>query len=257
MNPRHDSAHLAKSGPSPGFVTTQWTRVLQARGDSDEARTALSDLCAAYYAPVFSFIRREQDEENARDLTQEFFATLLRRDGIAKIERARGRFRSYLLGAVKHFLADQRDRKAAAKRAPEETPVASSQKHSDTTFTTDAEARIADPKGTTPDIEFDRKWAIALLDRALEALQKEHETDGKHLHFQTLKPWLTGDIEELRQSTAATALQMSEAAVKVAIHRLRRRFRDHVKLQIAATLPEPDPALVADEMGYLLQALTR
>lgn len=101
----------------PAFVTTRWTRVLKARGDSAEAKTALSDLCAAYYAPVFAFIRRSApDEDSARDLTQEFFARLLARGGIDTVEPQRGRFRSFLLGAVKHFLSDMRDHDRRLKR---------------------------------------------------------------------------------------------------------------------------------------------
>src|ERR1035437_3089782 len=104
------------------FVTTQWTRVLEARGDSPEAKAALSDLCASYYAPVFAFIRRNApDEDSARDLTQEFFARLLARQGIEHVDPQRGRFRSFLLGAVKHFLADMRDHAHRLKRGASQT----------------------------------------------------------------------------------------------------------------------------------------
>ncbi|MCX6913337.1 MAG: sigma-70 family RNA polymerase sigma factor, partial [Verrucomicrobia bacterium] len=113
------SNHSETSTPLPGgFVTTQWTRVLEARGDSPEAKAALSDLCAAYYAPVFAFIRRSAtDEDSARDLTQEFFARLLARHGIDSVDPQRGRVRSYLLGAVKHFLSDMRKHAHRLKRS--------------------------------------------------------------------------------------------------------------------------------------------
>ena len=234
------------------FVTTQWTRVLQARGDSDESRAALADLCEAYYAPVFAFILREvRSDDTARDLTQEFFARLLKKDAFAKVNPARGRFRSYLLAAVKHFLSDMRDRDAAAKRNPGQ-PLQSF--HHDTTSTT-AEVQIPDPNAISPDTEFDRKWALTLLDRALTQLAEEHNAENKSELFQTLKPWLTGDSDQLSQAEAARALDMNESTFKVTIHRLRRRFRDLVKTQIAATLPEPDLALVADEMSYLISIL--
>jgi RNA polymerase sigma factor (sigma-70 family) len=240
------------AAPSRGFHTTQWTRVLQARGDSDESRAALSDLCEAYYAPVFAFIRAQlRNEDHARDLTQEFFARLLKKSGFSKLDPARGRFRSYLLAAVKHFLSDMRDREAAAKRNPGQ-PLESLQR--DTT-STQTEIQIPDPNATAPDIEFDRKWAMTLLDRALTQLTEEHKAEGKSQLFETLKPWLTGDTENIRQSEAASALDMNESTFKVSIHRLRRRFRDAVKMQIAATLPEPDHALVADELSYLLSIL--
>ena len=195
------------------FRTTQWTRVLQARGDSDEARAAISDLCEAYYAPVFTFIRAQlRNEEQSRDLTQEFFARLLKKSGFSKLDPARGRFRSYLLAAVKHFLSDMRDRDAAVTRNPGR-PLESLQR--DTT-SNQTEIQIPDPNAISPDVEFDRKWAMTLLDRALN---------------------------------------MNESTLKVSIHRLRRRFRDAVKTQIAATLPEPDLALVTDEMSYLVSIL--
>ncbi|HUS34882.1 MAG TPA: sigma-70 family RNA polymerase sigma factor [Verrucomicrobiae bacterium] len=234
------------------FRTTQWTRVLQARGDSDESRAALSDLCEAYYAPVFTFIRAQlRNEDQARDLTQEFFARLLKKSGFSKLDPARGRFRSYLLAAVKHFLSDMRDREAAAKRNPGQ-PLESLQRD---TSSTEAEIQIPDPNATSPDIEFDRKWAMTLLDRALTQLAEEHKAEGKQVIFDTLKPWLTGDTENILQSAAASALAMNESTLKVSIHRLRRRFRDAVKTQIAATLPEPDHALVTDELSYLLSIL--
>jgi RNA polymerase sigma-70 factor (ECF subfamily) len=241
--------------PSSAFVTTQWTRVLQARGQSDEARAALSELCEAYYNPVLAFIRAQvRDDDRARDLTQEFFARLLKKDGFAKLDPARGRFRSYLLAAVKHFLSDMRDREFAAKRNPG-FPLESLQHQTNATNFTTHEIQIADPNAASPDAEFDRKWALTLLDRALTQLAEEHKAENKTHQFETLKPWLTGDTENLSYADAARALDMNDSTIKVAIHRLRRRFRDHVKTQIAATLPEPDVALVADELSYLISIL--
>lgn len=243
--------------PTPGagaFHTTQWTRVLQARGSTDDARAALSELCEAYYNPVLTFIRAQtRHDDRARDLTQEFFARLLKKDGFAKLDPARGRFRSYLLAAVKHFLADMRDRDHAAKRHPA-LPLESLHANTDTHSTT-AELQIPDPNSPSPEIEFDRKWALTILDRALTQIADEHKTENKQQQFETLKPWLTGDTENLSQAEAARALNINESTAKVAIHRLRRRFRDHVKTEIAATLPEPEPALVADELSYLVSTL--
>ena len=155
--------------PLPGaFVTTHWTRVLEARGDSPEAKAALSDLCAAYYAPVFAFIRRNApDEDAARDLTQEFFARLLARQGIAAVDPQRGRFRSFLLGAVKHFLADMREHAHRLKRGAGQ-PIESIEPGTDTS----PGLQLPDPNAPSPDREFDRKWALTLLDRALAALAR-------------------------------------------------------------------------------------
>ena len=234
------------------FVTTQWTRVLQARGQSEDAQSALSELCEAYYAPVHAFIRRAvSDEEKSRDLTQEFFARLLKRHSLGNADPKRGRFRNYLLASVTNFLNDAHDAESAAKRNPG-SPLESI--HSDTEATGFGN-QFADPQSPSPELEFDRKWALAILDRALTTLSEEMKSEGKQNTFETLKPWLTGDTENLPQSEAAKTLATTEANIKVAVHRLRRRSRDLVKEQIAATLPEPTPALVADELSYLVSIL--
>ncbi|HEV8541309.1 MAG TPA: sigma factor, partial [Verrucomicrobiae bacterium] len=136
----------------PAFATTQWTRVLEARGQSPEAKAALSDLCAAYYAPVFAFIRSTApDDDSARDLTQEFFSRLLSRQGVDTVDPNRGRFRSYLLGAVKHFLADMHDRARRLKRG-----AGQSTESIDAGTDTSPGLQLADSKMTPPDREFDR-----------------------------------------------------------------------------------------------------
>ncbi len=224
--------------------------MLEARGDSPQAKVALSELCAAYYAPVFAFVRyNARDEDAARDLTQEFFARLLARQGLNSVEQSKGRFRSYLLGAAKHFLADMRDRTNAAKRG-------SGQAHESIEPGTDTSPglQLSDERALSPDAEFDRKWALTLLDRALAALAKENSAAEKSAHFETLKPWLTGDSENFSQADAARALGLNEGAVKVAIHRLRRRFRELVKAEIGQTLT--DPSQVAEELACLIAALS-
>jgi RNA polymerase sigma-70 factor (ECF subfamily) len=231
------------------FETTQWTRVLEARGGTPDAKAALSDLCAAYYAPVFAFIRRNApNEDTARDLTQEFFARLLARRGIDHVERERGRFRSYLLGAVKHFLADVRDHDHRLKRGAGQ-PLESIDPGTDTS----PGLQLPDPKAPSPEREFDRKWALTVLDRALAALAEEHKIAGNSGQFEALRPWLTGDTENLSQAGAGCLLGMNENAVKVAIHRLRRRFRECVKAEIGHTLN--NPGQVTDELACLLAAL--
>lgn len=237
------------SNASAAFVTTQWTRVLEARGDSSEAKSALSDLCAAYYAPVFSFIRRNaSDEDSARDLTQEFFARILALQGIDGADPQRGRFRSYLLGAVKHFLSDMRDHARRLKRGSGQ-PLESIDSGTDSS----PELQLADSAAQSPDREFDRKWALTLLDRALVLLAQEHKAAGKESQFEVLKPWLTGDTENLSQVQVARELGINEGAVKVAIHRLRRRFREIIKNEVSQTVS--DNADVNQELKYLLEAL--
>ena len=241
-------SHTPAAAPA-AFVTTQWTQVLEARGESPEAKAALSYLCAAYYAPVFAFIRRNApDEDSARDLTQEFFARLLARQGIATVDPQRGRFRSFLLGAVKHFLADMREHAHRLKRGAGQ-PLESIEPGTDTS----PGLQLADPNASSPDREFDRKLALTLLDRALAALAQEHEAAGKADHFEALKPWLSGDSENISKAEAAARLGLNEGAVKVSIHRLRRRFREVISSEICQTVS--DPAQVDAELHCLLEAL--
>jgi RNA polymerase sigma factor (sigma-70 family) len=237
--------------PQATFATTHWTRILEARGNSPEAKAALSELCAAYYPPVFIFIRcTTGNEETARDLTQEFFARLLARQSLDTVDPQRGRFRSYLLGAVKHFLADMHDHAHRQKRGSGQQPLPI-----EPGTDTSPGLQLPDKKTLTPEQEFDRKWALTLLDRALTSLAAEHETAEKRNQFEILKPWLTGDTGNLSQADAARQLDLNEGAVKVAIHRLRRRFRELIKTEISQTLN--DPTQVEQELASLLTALSR
>ena len=225
------------------FATTRWTQVLAAQGASMHAGAALADLCAAYYAPVQAYIARTaHDLGDPRDLTQEFFTRVLSGSMLGGADRERGRFRAYVLGAVKHFLADTRDRGGAAKRGAQH-------EHLPLVAGTDTSPGIEVPDAPPPDAWFDRQWGVAVLGRALTALATEHAQQGKAGHFQQLKPWLTGDGAEVTQAAIAVQLGMSEGAVKVAIHRLRKRFRDLVKVEIAETVASEDEA--RDELRYL------
>ncbi len=243
-----------ESTPRPaGFVPTRWTLVLRARGESKAAQAALSELCESYYAPVLAFIRHSgRDEESARDLTQEFFAGLLARHGLDTVEPGRGRFRSFLLGAVKHFLADQHDRASAAKRGGGQTVLSI---EAGAAANTTTELQIPDPSGPAPDTVFDRQWALTLVEHGLNLLAGEFSAADKTEQYETLKPWLLGEVDSLSQADAARRLDMTEGAVKVAIHRLRKRFRELVKVEIAQTVG--DAAQVQDELRYLLEVLSQ
>ena len=172
MNP---SRHAEDVSPaSRRFQPTRWTLVLRARGDSPEARAALSDLCAAYYEPVFDFVRRHAaDEDSARDLTQEFFARLLARNSLGSVDPQRGRFRSYLLGAVKNFLSTMREHSRRLKRGAGQ-PMESIGPGTDTS----PGLQVPDAVAPNPDREFDRKWALAVLQRSLAGLAEEYRTAG-------------------------------------------------------------------------------
>lgn len=235
--------------PQSVFATTHWTQVLATRGESPAARSALSDLCSAYYEPVVAFLRaRFGNEDQARELAHDFFARLLERNSLSGAEPRRGRFRSYLLGAVKHFVADQQDRERAAKRG-------AGVEHLTLAPGTDTSPGLepADPALRGPALIFDRQWALTLLGLGLGRLGEELAADGRGEQFEVLKPWLTGTAAE-PQAEAAARLGVNEGAVKVAIHRLRKRFREPIKEEIARTVgPDAD---VQEEMVYLLTVLS-
>jgi DNA-directed RNA polymerase specialized sigma24 family protein len=229
----------------PAFHPTSWTLVRRAGTGDPAARAALADLCAAYYAPVVAFLRREgRPDDAARDLAHDFFAGLLA-GGLGTPDPGRGRFRAYLLGALKHFLAKQRAARNAAKRGGgiEHVPLDES---------TANEAAPPGPGDPAADLHFDREWAFTLIGRALAAL--EAERSGRPGHFAELKPWLDGQPGE-SQAGLASRLGLAETAVKVAIHRLRARFRELLRAEIAATVA--DPAEIADELRHLVAIAAR
>jgi RNA polymerase sigma-70 factor (ECF subfamily) len=239
------------SSPGPPFAPTRWTLILRARGETPEACAALGELCEAYYQPVLRFLQREgRDEDSARELTQEFFARILARGAFDEADPERGKFRSYLLGALKHFLADQRKHEQRLKRgggvAPESLDAPAGEELEP--------IQVADAATPAPEALFDREWALAVMARALEVLQKEFAQGGKADQFEALKPWLMGEAPSMSQADAARQLGLSEGAVKVVIHRLRKRFRDTVRAEIGHTLR--DPSLIDEELRHLVEALS-
>jgi DNA-directed RNA polymerase specialized sigma24 family protein len=241
----------SRASEETAFHTTRWTLVQNAASGSAEARQALSELCAAYYAPIVAFLRREgRQEDAARDLAHEFFAKVLADEALGAYERKRGRFRSYLLGAVKHFLANQCRDAAREKRGGgiEYVPLRES---TDTSPGVD----VADAHALAPDPTFDREWALAIVERALALLETESAAAGQSAQFSVLKPWLTPTTSRESPADAAAKLNISDGAFKVAVHRLRRHFRELVRAEIAQTLH--DPADLDDEMRCLVEALAR
>ncbi len=248
--------------PAHGFNTTHWTQVVAAQGATPEARDALRRLCETYYSPVEFFIRRYRSHvsasgtDEARDLTQEFFAKLLEGGSLDRADRTRGRFRTYLLGAVKHFLADQHDRETSLKRGGGQ--VIESLDRSTRATLNGAEQLdvrdIVDPNGFPPDSYFDHQWALAVVGQAMSALRAEADASGDTARFAVLQGWLVTPADPGTAVTAARSLDMTDGAFKVAVHRLRKRFRQIVIEQIANTVE--DPVEVQQELNYLIAAMT-
>ena len=239
------------SGPRQ-FATTQWSLVGAAKFDEasqTRAREALEQLCRAYWYPLYAFVRsRGYSAVDAQDLTQAFFARIIETGGFASADRERGRFRSYLLGAMKHFLANEWHRGQTQKRGGQVQFIEWD--------ALDPEARYAGAPKQSDDPEqlFDREWALETTAGALQALRDEMEQAGKSEQFAALKGSLTGEDESPREGIAAR-LDMSEGAVKVAVHRLRQRYRELLRAAIAETVS--DEANLDDEMRYLVAVLRR
>ncbi len=237
------------SAKSDRFRTTHWSVIVAARdGESAQARAALAELCESYWYPLYAFIRRQgHSMEDARDLTQEFFARFLEKDYLEAADRDRGKFRSYLLACCKHFLANEHDRAHAVKRGGRVTIRSLDGGQAEDRY------RHEPAHAETPEKLFERRWALVLIQNVFIQLRREHERSGKLTLFDQLKPFLVGDGPALRYAEAAQALKLSTGAVKVAVHRLRSRYRDLLYEEIARTVD--DPALVEAEIHDLFGAL--
>lgn len=235
-----------------GFYTTKWTKIALAKGVEAGSKEALEELCEAYYRPVETYVRsRVRDGSQVKDLVQDFFSDFLSRQSFHRVDRSKGRFRSYLLGAVNHFLLDHFKAMARQKRGGDMDIVSLD------ASTMQGEANsmeISDPKTIDPDLAFDREWAFTILDRALKALQAEESNKGREKPFEILKPWLTGAQGGQAQDETANALGLTVNAAKVAIHRLRKRFREHVQLEISQTVVHPSN--IQEELQYLKQVIS-
>lgn len=225
--------------PGDFFATTRWTMVMTA-GESGGA--ALGDLCKAYWFPVYAYARRRgHSKEDAEDLTQGFFSSLLVRGDIAGLRRESGKFRAFLLAAMKHYLANEHDKSQRLKRGGGALHLSLDWQQADLRF------RLADENSLPPDAAYDREWATALLERVLATMASEADHRFPHL-----KPYLSLDREQIPYSAAASALGIEEGAVRVAVHRLRKRYRQLLRQEVARTLAEPE--LVDDELRSLMEA---
>jgi RNA polymerase sigma-70 factor (ECF subfamily) len=245
--PARDSIPERRQGGR--FATTQWSVVLAAaHGPSPGSAEALAALCHTYWYPLYAFVRRQGHRpEDAQDLTQEFFARLLEKDYLRVADAERGRFRCFLLAAFKHFLSKERDRAKALKRG-EGLPALRLD------FQVGEERYHREPAhDLTAEKVYERRWALTLLDQVLAAVEADYVRCGKHRLFDRLKGFLTSDRKADSYAAASQELAMTEGAVKVAVYRLRRRYRLLLRATISQTVAGPDE--VDEELRHLSLAL--
>jgi RNA polymerase sigma-70 factor (ECF subfamily) len=238
------------SSTAPGdiFATTHWTVVLVAgQRHTPQADGALEELCRTYWFPLYAYVRRRgHTKEDAEDLVQAFFARFLEKNYLAGLSAERGRFRAFLLASLKHFLINEWKKSQRLKRGGGEVNLSLDWETADTKF------QVASTSEPSPDKAFDREWALALLAKVIERLQTECAADGKGNVFAQLKIFLTAGKSETAQTKVAQALGMEEGSVRVAIHRLRKRYRLLLRDEIAQTLA--DESQVDAEMRALFGA---
>ena len=234
---------------SPVFVTTHWSIVVAAgRADTSRARDALARLCQTYWHPLYAYVRRVgHSPHDAQDLTQEFFARLLEKNYLADADESRGRFRSFLLASLKHFLANEWHKAQTQKRGGGQIPISIDVSAAETS------CHFEPADTTTADKIYERRWALTLLDQVLRRLREEYVRDGKQNLFEQLKPTLTEASRSVAYAEIARRLDTTEGAVKVAVHRLRQRYREILRAEIAETVASPDE--VEDELRNLFAAL--
>jgi RNA polymerase sigma factor (sigma-70 family) len=245
-----DSTSNASTGqPAGGFATTLWTTVLRAgASESTQSRAALEHLCQGYWYPLYAHARRRgHSPHDSQDVVQGFFADLIERSPFQQLSPEKGRFRSFLLAALDHFMSDERDRRNAAKRGGGRAPLSLDE--------ASAEGRFAhEPAGdSSPERDFDRRWALEVLERAMDALEQEQSQAGKQAMFVRLRPFLTDATDHGDYPELARELEMAPNTLAVTVRRLRQRYRELVRAAIAETVEHP--ADVDAEMGHLLAAM--
>ena len=233
----------------PLFTTTHWSVVLAAgEQHSDAARVALENLCRAYWYPLYVFVRRHgYGPQDAQDLTQDFFARVIGNEHLTKVRPEKGRFRSFLLTCLQRFLADARDRAQAQKHGGGRSVISLDDSNAEARYQLEPQDELS------PDRIFDRRWAYALLETVMKRLQAEFSDAGKGVVFDALRPFLAGEAEGLSDSEVAGRLALSEAAAKMTATRMRRRYRQLLRAEVANTVATQTD--VDEELRYLFAAL--
>ncbi|PWU21137.1 MAG: RNA polymerase subunit sigma-24 [Verrucomicrobia bacterium] len=232
------------------FATTHWSVVLAVgQGESNQSEQALEKLCRAYWYPLYAYTRRRGcDAHQAQDLVQGFFVHFLAKNYLEGVSSERGKFRSFLLTCFNHFLSNEWDRSQTLKRGGRHTFISL---HDE-----DAEERYTHEPATsaTPDKIFERRWALAVLEHALQRLQQELATTGRAAQFERLKGFLEGEVARGDYDRAAADLKVSPGAVAMAVNRLRQRYRQLVREEVAQTVGEMSQ--IEEEMRHLIAALS-
>lgn len=208
---------------------------------------AIEELCRAYWYPLYAYVRRHgHSKEDAEDLTQGFFAAFLKRNYLEDVRSEKGRFRAFLLAALKHYLANEHDRASRQKRGGGQALLSLDWQDADTRY------QIDPPDQLSPDKLYDRAWAVTLLEQVITRLRAESAAEGKAEVFEQLKPFLTVGKGEIPYAQAAASLGLNESAARVAVHRLRKRYRELLRAEVAQTLSHP--ADLDEEMRALFRA---
>ena len=233
-----------------GFPTTHWSSVVSAGGGAEpDAQAALERLCQAYWYPLYSYVRRQgRSVEEAQDLTQEFFARLLQKEYLRHPDPTRGRFRTFLLTALKRFLINDWKKGRAARRGDGQPAISCDQLEMETRFLAEA----VDP--STPENAFEKRWAVTVLEQVLKRLREEFIAGGKAERFERLKVLLWGEKGSPPYSEVAAELGLSEGALKVVVHRMRKRYRELLRVEVAHTVERPEE--VDDELRHLVAVIS-
>lgn len=247
----HPTPNNSRQSPNGRFATTHWSVVLDAsRPAGSQYADAMSNLCRTYWYPLYAYLRRQGcDRYEAEEYTQAFFTRLLEKSDLKLADPDRGRFRSFLLASLKHFVANERKREKTLKRGGDRKIF--------TLDFSDADRRysLAPIEKMSPEKLFERSWALTVLRNATDKLEAESAAADKGRIFDSLKVYLTAEKDAIPYREAAEELQMTEGAVKVAVHRLRRKYRELLQDEIAQTVEKPDD--IKDEIHNLFIALAR
>jgi RNA polymerase sigma-70 factor (ECF subfamily) len=251
-----DRTEAAGAGKGAWFTTTHWSVVLHAQDNSSPvAAEALEKLCGTYWYPLYAYARRQgADEESAKDLTQGFFARLLENRSLAQVQRQKGKFRSFMLASLQHFMSDERDKARALKRGGGQTLIALDDATGEERYRLEPADELDAAK------LFERRWALALIEQARNRLEVEHlardkgSLEERRKNYERLKPFLDGDRSAAPYGEVAAALGLSESAFKALVFRLRQRYRELVREEVAHTVESPDE--IDAEIRYLIGVIS-